>query len=861
VIRARQVAAAVLVLVAASVSGGCEEDRQTAVLLVIDYSDGDIGPVDQFVIQAYPADRYDDIGTQEVPETAGAPLTGDTVSVLLMLPERWADRNMIVSAVAMMGGSGVGQGSEIRAFAKGEVTDLEIQLEPGAPDCGNGILEALEQCDGTAFRGNTCQNTMGLRDGNVTCTVECLLDVSGCYECGNSAIEAAEECDSDDFGGVTCSDYFFDGGSLRCDQDSCTVLTDECIGGCGNNLAEPGEACDGVDFGSQTCETVAGLTQGLLGCTPLCQLDISGCHECGNGAQEADEPCDGVAFGGLTCEDFGFGGGVLTCTSACQIDTTSCCGDGVRGPGEVCDGTDFGARTCLTETGHPSGSLACDASCEVDRSGCHSCGNGAIEGPEVCDGQEFGGETCLSLVGTPGALACAQDCSFIYITGCSGCGDGVIETWEECDDDNLVAGDGCQPDCTIQPGWSCVNEPSQCSLDTCGNGVIDTGEVCDGVDLNGETCFSRGYRPGASGLTCNASCTAYDTTTCTDGIINSTAQLQAAVDDAYATGEHQVIAVPVSTFTLTGSITFDECGAGCVGGQPHGVTIRPFGGLTTCITPTGAFEAFDVVTGNNVFQDLCFTDATAAIRLQSGPDAGGNTLVRNLFDNSATPPGQIVEVDSDTNLIVANRFVNANPAGITALIVSEDGNTIAMNVFSGYYDWAVMLHTFPSTVDQTTFFDHNSVHIVAGGGGVFLNAASEICYRNNIVYGDGTTTGYFVATSVAIGGSALCNGTRAEANVNGNHALPCDQPGCAVYCNGTDATADLCDLTTAPGWSVPDLCLSGGNSLIDTAVTTWQGYDFNDATPAVDYAGGGPDVGAREAGTDRFYGGFSSSCP
>lgn len=35
------------------------------------------------------------------------------------------------------------------------------------------------------------------------------------------------------------------------------------------------------------------------------------------------------------------------------------------------------------------------------------------------------------------------------------CGDGLLQTGEQCDDGDLEAGDGCGPDCTIEPGWQC----------------------------------------------------------------------------------------------------------------------------------------------------------------------------------------------------------------------------------------------------------------------------------------------------------------------------------------------------------------------------------------------------------------------
>lgn len=55
------------------------------------------------------------------------------------------------------------------------------------------------------------------------------------------------------------------------------------------------------------------------------------------------------------------------------------------------------------------------------------------------------------------------------------CRDGKKAGAEECDDGNTVINDGCEPDCTITPGWFCSNlntiSPSVCNygcdLNTC----------------------------------------------------------------------------------------------------------------------------------------------------------------------------------------------------------------------------------------------------------------------------------------------------------------------------------------------------------------------------------------------------------
>ncbi|MGK0362023.1 MAG: cysteine-rich repeat protein, partial [Bradymonadia bacterium] len=55
------------------------------------------------------------------------------------------------------------------------------------------------------------------------------------------------------------------------------------------------------------------------------------------------------------------------------------------------------------------------------------------------------------------------------------CGNGVVEGGEECDDGNVVDGDGCAADCTLNP--------------ICGDGNVDAGEECDDGNIdNGDGC-------------------------------------------------------------------------------------------------------------------------------------------------------------------------------------------------------------------------------------------------------------------------------------------------------------------------------------------------------------------------------------
>lgn len=69
-----------------------------------------------------------------------------------------------------------------------------------APSCGNGSIDAGEDCDGALLGGKTCATILG--DANATgaleCSASCVFDPSGCSAgpiCGDGFLQAGEECD------------------------------------------------------------------------------------------------------------------------------------------------------------------------------------------------------------------------------------------------------------------------------------------------------------------------------------------------------------------------------------------------------------------------------------------------------------------------------------------------------------------------------------------------------------------------------------------------------------------------------------------------------------------------------------------
>lgn len=99
--------------------------------------------------------------------------------------------------------------------------------------CGNGLVEGTEQCDGTELGGAACTTIAGdFSGGALACTDDCTFDTSQCgdFFCGDGLVEAGEECDNANLNGEDCTTILggFTGGTLAC-TTGCTYDTALCV--------------------------------------------------------------------------------------------------------------------------------------------------------------------------------------------------------------------------------------------------------------------------------------------------------------------------------------------------------------------------------------------------------------------------------------------------------------------------------------------------------------------------------------------------------------------------------------------------------------------------------------------------------
>jgi hypothetical protein len=209
--------------------------------------------------------------------------------------------------------------------------------------------------------------------------------------------------------------------------------------------------------------------------------------------------------------------------------------------------------------------------------------------------------------------------------------------------------------------------------------------------------------------------------------------------------------------------------------------------------------------------------------------------------------------------VVANLFFRAQVlgAGTSAIRFQQTINAdIAMNVVYGWYTIAMNL----IDVEGTILIEHNSVYNNSmGGTGIHFDAATtndRICYRNNIAIAEDVLV---IDSNTRFGCPIGPPSERNVARVTASGGVLCVGDGMGSCTPCSNGAGPLCDLSNSPaGYTDGDLCLGDASDLIDFGIDV--GRDMRDGDPAF-FNGAGPDVGARESGTQRDYGAISSTCP
>lgn len=383
------------------------------------------------------------------------------------------------------------------AYYQSQLAANRIRTLPDPGTCGNGVVDAGEQCDdGNETNGDCCSGICQFEPSGAACAADgnpCTNDV--CNGAGACGIPNASPCNdgvfcngADTCSGGACSQHAGDpcAGGAEC-ATVCNESTDDCRDPAGVACGSDGNPCTGdVCTGTGSCGHIPGnagaecrSAEGVCDLPEACTGLSSVC------------PTNGFVASGVTCRPAAGACDVAeTCTgvaAACPADGrrpggTSCAPDANPCTLDQCDGT---AVDCQ----HPAGNAG--APCR------------ASTGP--CDV----GETC-----TGTATTCPSDGFASSAVVCRASA-GICDAVETCSGSSPA----CPPNAAAPAGTPCRPAAGPCDLvETCdgstvtcpgdafvasttvcrpASGVCDVDETCSG---SAASCPSDGF--AAAAVTC-----------------------------------------------------------------------------------------------------------------------------------------------------------------------------------------------------------------------------------------------------------------------------------------------------------------------------------------------------------------------
>ena len=504
--------------------------------------------------------------------------------------------------------------------------------------CGNGVMEADEECD-----DGTQNGTYG------HCGDGCLL--SSAFSCGDGDLAGGEQCDC----GTTSnfSTVMADTGSWAslngCATSNGQYPTDGSpTGTCAYDCTTPGPSCGDAEInGNEECDgDYASYSGNLCDDGTECSIDTdcstgtcgssTGTAACGTGTVcETDGNADA-----LTDIDTG-----VPCSSSTglKLDGTRCdalvAGDGVGACGTVTYDLTR-SKTCRTET-DTSGNM-CTWN---DWTACVSadyCGNGTQDGSEECDdGNLDDTDACTNV--------CTENV----------CGDGFVYSGVESCDDGSANGGSC--DSSYES--TCHYCTASCQYKTrsgayCGDGQINGTEFCDGADMP-YYCFDTSEVEGVmvgKGATCdplnvgtetgcNAGSTCHDIGICNGGSENGEyCTLDASTTDTNA----------CSGGTCVAPVCAADCGTSC----PFNYESVSVLATTEAAGATGS-DSIDLSTYDPTSTDTAYID-NASLSLPAC--TVGTQITADVNTSNVVPPSVDIVFVTDYTNTMANAVDGGTPA-------------------------------------------------------------------------------------------------------------------------------------------------------------------------------------------------------